>query len=1061
MNVITKRTFQYLLPILFALMVIVVTKQSAWSQAITTKLNPPVTALSGYVTYAEWSPDGSFVVYSEEIEDQTEDNCLFCSYKPGRLYLQFINQDSPLLISNNLNEVINRGTPENHGFSVTNDSKYIVYATSDGELYSIPIDTLQPITITSGINTWQKFQVLRSENRVLALQSVEEAQHIVSFMVTGGDPLMVSTELPELSKVVDFFVSPDESRVVYLIDQEEHERSALYSVELKNGHTTKLQFPRSMYDKVLKLGMMPDSEHLIITTGKDKQSQLFSISLHDGSAINLTPVSTGTWTEIKYFTWSLDSKYIIYIADPELDSRDEIYSVPVGGGDSIKLNANLPEGGDVVNNYKGHNISISADNMVIYQADQQIDDQFELFSVPITGGTPKKLNGQLIANGDVDYFMMTPDRLSVVYVADQEQDGFSEIYNTTVDGTSSRKLNRIVANAPIPNGDVYSMTIDQANSLILFQSGDDLFKISTTDMGVTQINPTSLQLDHDWLRNKWWLNPDATQLLYLAHNKEQDSLRNELYAFSVNGGESKKVNAPLAIGGDVWEYYLSPDGSRLVFQGNVERFRGLDAYGISLADGKAVKLNNSYIGLNAHLQFSEHGKHIAYIDSMHELWSVDLDLAGASAYSPTKLSDYYTFDWFVITPDSTSVVFEKWINPYSANSYGQYYRIPISGGTPFPIGNSTSDVGVRASDEENALLFPLNGNRDNVIKKESSTNVDQSGYCSWQLDLRATHDNKYVLVKGAWLSKIPLDGTPFIRLYSGPDSSVGVTQFAESDDGKFIVFRKGCDVESANDLFSIPYTGGEPIKLNATRPISGNVADFQISNDSAYVIYKVDQDIYQAFDLYSIPITGGVPIKLNTPLINGGTILDFALTPDSKTVIFRAEQEVDNVAELYQVPLAGGVPSKLNLPLVSNGNVKQFFVTGNQWVVYLADQEMDERFELYSASLTNGTVIKLSGNLQPAGNIVDVAVSPDGTFVIYRADQEQDEVYELYHVPLAGGTITKLNSQLVSGGDVKEFTISANNTHVVYRADQETDDVVELYASSIAAHTLFLPVVYK
>ena len=149
------------------------------------------------------------------------------------------------------------------------------------------------------------------------------------------------------------------------------------------------------------------------------------------------------------------------------------------------------------------------------------------------------------------------------------------------------------------------------------------------------------------------------------------------------------------------------------------------------------------------------------------------------------------------------------------------------------------------------------------------------------------------------------------------------------------------------------------------------------------------------------------------------------------------------------------------LSLVSGGNVKQFFVTGNQWVVYLADQEVDERLELYSASLADGKIVKLSGNLQSAGNIVDVAVSPDGTFAVYRADQEQDEVYEIYHVPSVGGTITKLNLPLVSGVDVREFTISADNTHIVYLADQEIDTVVELYSSVIATHRLFLPVVSR
>lgn len=118
------------------------------------------------------------------------------------------------------------------------------------------------------------------------------------------------------------------------------------------------------------------------------------------------------------------------------------------------------------------------------------------------------------------------------------------------------------------------------------------------------------------------MNPDATQLLYLAQNKQTNLSRNELYAYPINGGESRKVNAPLAIGGDVWEYHLSPDGSRVVFQGTIINYYEFDAYDVSLADSNAVKLSNTYIGPGLPIHFSANGKHIAYVNGMHELWSV-------------------------------------------------------------------------------------------------------------------------------------------------------------------------------------------------------------------------------------------------------------------------------------------------------------------------------------------------------------------------------------------------------------------------------------------------------
>jgi hypothetical protein len=60
-----------------------------------------------------------------------------------------------------------------------------------------------------------------------------------------------------------------------------------------------------------------------------------------------------------------------------------------------------------------------------------VDNRFELYSVPIAGGTPVKLNGPLPAGGEVSVFVFSPDSATVVYGADQEVDNRSERYRVS------------------------------------------------------------------------------------------------------------------------------------------------------------------------------------------------------------------------------------------------------------------------------------------------------------------------------------------------------------------------------------------------------------------------------------------------------------------------------------------------------------------------------------------------------------------------------------------------------------------------------------------------------
>ena len=58
--------------------------------------------------------------------------------------------------------------------------------------------------------------------------------------------------------------------------------------------------------------------------------------------------------------------------------------------------------------------------------------------MPIDGGTPLKLNGTLVTNGDVFRvdFSFSPDSSRVVYRADQDTDQINELYVSYDTGSS-------------------------------------------------------------------------------------------------------------------------------------------------------------------------------------------------------------------------------------------------------------------------------------------------------------------------------------------------------------------------------------------------------------------------------------------------------------------------------------------------------------------------------------------------------------------------------------------------------------------------------------------------
>jgi hypothetical protein len=99
---------------------------------------------------------------------------------------------------------------------------------------------------------------------------------------------------------------------------------------------------------------------------------------------------------------------------------------------------------------------ISADSsQVVYRAHQDTYGVIELYSVPIGGGTTTKLSGPMVTGGDVDLsiYYISADCSRVVYKADQDTDEVFELYSTPIEKPPAPEIDVQGNGQSIPNGD--------------------------------------------------------------------------------------------------------------------------------------------------------------------------------------------------------------------------------------------------------------------------------------------------------------------------------------------------------------------------------------------------------------------------------------------------------------------------------------------------------------------------------------------------------------------------------------------------------------------------------
>ena len=223
--------------------------------------------------------------------------------------------------------------------------------------------------------------------------------------------------------------------------------------------------------------------------------QIYRVPAGGGTPVAVTMPGDGD-IDGGLFTVTPDGQSIIYApGEPVVEGKDRggnrttLYSIPVAGGTPTAIAVT----GATHDFSIKTQLSLTPDGQnALFIADYETVGKNELFSVPITGGVPTRVNGALPFGGDVYSFAIAPDGASVAYSAGQNASGTSELFLAPVGGGSSVRI----SDAPLANTGEMDVSTSGEGGQILFSNdsskvyylGDmttegvsDLYVVDTTE----------------------------------------------------------------------------------------------------------------------------------------------------------------------------------------------------------------------------------------------------------------------------------------------------------------------------------------------------------------------------------------------------------------------------------------------------------------------------------------------------------------------------------------------------------------------------------------------------
>jgi Tol biopolymer transport system component len=350
-------------------------------------------------------------------------------------------------------------------------------------------------------------------------------------------------------------------------------------------------------------------------------------------------------------------------------------------------------------------------------------DVSELYSASTTtAGTQIRLNDTPVTGGDVFYdFVLTPDGGRALFRGDVLTDGVTEVFSvsTTAAGTQIR-----VSSTPVASGDVYADTlaVTPDGSRVVY-AGDmttngmvELYSASTTSAGaqVRLTNTPVLGGDVDD-ETPILVTADSSRVVYYG-DLSTNGL-DELYSASTTaaGTQIRLNDPPVGSQGVEPDYALTPDGSRVVYRGEITAGQGVKLYSASAsAAGTQVTLSESSLSGSGvgDFQITPDSARVVYRAVLTTTGVTDLYVAPIGTSNRqrclTELTEGQDVFEFQVTPDGRYVVYT--IFPDGSSPPNSLYVLDLAGVNPpqlleGPLGPSKQILQFRVSPDSRTVVY--------------------------------------------------------------------------------------------------------------------------------------------------------------------------------------------------------------------------------------------------------------------------------------------------------------------------------------------------------------------
>ena len=370
-------------------------------------------------------------------------------------------------------------------YFVTQDSKNVVFQGFEivqiDETFDFVFDSyVSVIPINGGTATRLSGELLEQGGDVESFQLSADGQHVVyradhagdenyelfSVPIGGGAAVNLNRELVPNGNVFDFKISPDSNTVVYQADAIFNDVKEIFKVPITGGDSIKVNTDIGLNLNVSNFKFSADSQYIVYSTNFLGQTEfaLFSVKLNsntvvqlnEGTSLNIPSEYTNT------FVVSPDSQRVVFTRDGG-NERTGLYSVMLDGSKLTRLNS-APGATTYLVSFS----KVWSDSKTVsFRGRSDATVGYNLFRVPIEGGTPEQINPDLNDGSIVIHIISNNGE--VLYTASSNGSDVWELYYVSAEGNSAVKVNQPLQ----PNKRIFLGLFGENKDYIFYKIDDD------------------------------------------------------------------------------------------------------------------------------------------------------------------------------------------------------------------------------------------------------------------------------------------------------------------------------------------------------------------------------------------------------------------------------------------------------------------------------------------------------------------------------------------------------------------------------------------------------------